>query len=67
MIEWMRKISCEQPSRCSIIFGGDVNDHSGIPPPGHVVDAMNPIGPLNPAQEHYCMHKLRGYMEDFGL
>eukprot|EP00959_Pyramimonas_sp_CCMP1952_P313524 6562565-Pyramimonas_sp.AAC.1 len=44
MIEWMRKISCEQPSRCSIIFGGDVNDHSGIPPPDKLRGYMEDFG-----------------------
>eukprot|EP00959_Pyramimonas_sp_CCMP1952_P250146 5228890-Pyramimonas_sp.AAC.1 len=66
VIKWMRIIISEQPSRCFVIFGGDVNDYAGIPSPDYVADVQNPVGPLFPAQEHYCMYTLRGYMEDLG-
>eukprot|EP00959_Pyramimonas_sp_CCMP1952_P071989 1503523-Pyramimonas_sp.AAC.1 len=67
MLAWMTKICDEQPARVSITFGGDLNDYAGIPDPSYVVDEYNPIGELAPQREHYCMGRVREFMERFGL
>eukprot|EP00959_Pyramimonas_sp_CCMP1952_P276461 5779369-Pyramimonas_sp.AAC.1 len=53
LLVWMDQVCRLQPNRCSIVFGGDINDYAGVPARNVVPDEHNPIGPFRPQQEHH--------------
>eukprot|EP00959_Pyramimonas_sp_CCMP1952_P023975 502424-Pyramimonas_sp.AAC.1 len=63
----MISTAAEQPARCFIVFGGDLNDNAGVPASDYIPDEFNPVGELFPRPEHYCLKRIREFMEQYGL